>query len=147
VFVLTSTGYAADEATMARADDAWIRWLPANLPAAGYVTLRNLGDQFVTLIGASSVDYSSAMFHESRVQHGVAKMLVVDTIVIRPHAEVSFARAGYHIMLMDPKRDVRPGDQVLVILHFAGGQSLGVQFEVRKPDGSGSDSAGGSRAR
>jgi copper(I)-binding protein len=145
--VLTSAGHAGDEAAPVRADDAWIRWLPANLPAAGYVTLRNQSDQSMTLIGASSVDYASAMFHKSSVQNGVAKMLMADTIVIEPHAEVSFARAGYHIMLIDPKREVRPGDHVLVTLHFAGGQSSQVQFDVRKPDGSRSDRVGGSKVR
>ena len=33
---------------------AWIRWLPAGLPAAGYATLVNRGDKPLSLISASS---------------------------------------------------------------------------------------------
>jgi copper(I)-binding protein len=145
MLVLAAVGSAADRAPPLRADDAWIRWLPANLPAAGYVTLRNLSNQPVALIGASTLDYAGAMFHESRNQHGVEKMLSVESIVIRPHAEVAFAPEGLHIMLMEPKRAIQPGDHVLVTLHFAGGQSLQVQFEVRKPDGTRAVAAAGSK--
>jgi hypothetical protein len=49
---------------------------------------------------------------------------------------VSFAPEGFHIMLMQPTRDIQPGDHVLLTLRFADGQSLQVQFEVRRPDGS-----------
>jgi hypothetical protein len=86
------------------------------------------------------------MFHESRNQHGVAKMLSVQTILIRAHAEVAFAPDGYHIMLMEPKRVIQPGDHLMVTLHFTGGQSLPVQFEVRKSDGSRVKSAASSNA-
>ena len=147
VVVLATVGYAADRAPPVRANDAWIRWLPANLPAAGYVTLRNLSNQPVTLIGASTLDYTGAMFHESRNQHGVEKMLSVESIVLTPHAEVAFAPEGYHIMLMEPKRVIQPGDHVLMTLHFAGGQSLQVQFEVRKSDGTRAVGAAGSKGR
>jgi copper(I)-binding protein len=39
-------------------------------------------------------------------------------------------------MLMQPQRAIHPGDHVLLTLRFAGGQSLPVQFEVRRADGS-----------
>ena len=126
---------AADVAATIAVSNAWIRWLPANLPAAGYVTLRNSGDQPATLVTASSRDYGAAMFHESRNQRGVELMLPIDSIQIKPHSQISFAPQSYHIMLMRPTRDIRPGDSVVLSLHFSNGQSLPVQFEVRNPDG------------
>jgi hypothetical protein len=147
IVVLTTAAHAADGPLALRVSDAWIRWLPAQLPAAGYATLRNLSAQPVTLIGASTSDYATAMFHESRDQHGIEKMLPVDPILIRAHAEVRFAPAGYHIMLMEPQRAIQPGDHVLLTLHFAGGQSLPVQFEVRKPNGARAGGAAGSDAK
>ena len=34
--------------------DAWIRWLPANLPAGGYAKVTNDTDKEIKLVGASS---------------------------------------------------------------------------------------------
>jgi hypothetical protein len=133
---LAADGHSADIAPSVSVTNAWIRWLPANLPAAGYATLRNVGDRPVTLVGASTLDYGVIMFHESRNQHGVEQMVPIDSVRIEPHSQVSFAPEGFHIMLMQPKRTVQPGDHVSITLRFADGQSLQVQFDVRKTDGS-----------
>jgi periplasmic copper chaperone A len=117
--------------------DAWIRWLPANLPAAGYATLRNVGDQPATLIGVSTPDYGVVMFHESRNQHDIEQMMPIERIQIKAHTQLSFAPQSYHIMLMQPtRRDILPGDRVSLTLHFADGQALKAQFEVRSLDAS-----------
>ncbi|HKT94433.1 MAG TPA: hypothetical protein VJS18_19890, partial [Paraburkholderia sp.] len=42
---------AANAAGTLSTQDAWVRWLPNDLPAAGYVTLKNDGDQPVDLVG------------------------------------------------------------------------------------------------
>jgi len=118
------------------ASDAWIRWLPNGIPAAGYVTLRNPGNHAVTLVGVSTPDYGAAMFHESRNLNGVERMLPMSSVRIEPHSEVSFAPRALHIMLMQPARSLKPGDHVVMTLRFADGLSLPVEFEVRKPDGS-----------
>jgi periplasmic copper chaperone A len=116
--------------------NAWIRWLPGALPAAAYVTLRNDGDRVATLISASSADYGSVMFHASRNQNGVEKMMPLESVPIAPHSQVSFAPRGLHIMLMQPNRSMAPGEQIVLVLRFADGASLPVRFEVRRPDGS-----------
>ena len=127
--------------------NAWIRWLPADLPAAGYATLRNVGDRPVTLIGASTLDYATVMFHESRNQHGVAQMIPKDSIQIEPHSQVSFAPESFHIMLMQPTRAIQPGDHVVLTLRFADGQALKIRFEVRTPDGNAVKRASGANRR
>jgi periplasmic copper chaperone A len=134
--LLAAPGNAADLPASMSVSDAWIRWLPANLPAAGYATLHNSGDRRATLVAASTRDYGMTMFHASRNQRGVEQMVPIDTVTIEPHSQVSFVPEGLHIMLTDPKRSIQPGDRVLLTLRFADGQSLPVQFEVRRPDGS-----------
>ncbi len=124
-----------------QARDAWIRWLPAGLPAGGYVRLHNLSSRAVDLVGASSPDYGQVMLHHSVMQGGTMRMLAVPRIVIPAGADFAFQPGGYHIMLMQPRHGIRPGDQVPVTLRFAGGSSLQVRFLVRKPDASGSASS------
>jgi copper(I)-binding protein len=113
--------------------DAWIRWLPASLPAGGYATLRNTGRTPQVLIGASSPGYGGVSMHQSSLRGDTAVMQPVKEITIPPGATVSFATAGYHLMLEHPTAPVQPGDHVAIALHFAGGSSVNVPFEVRQP--------------
>lgn len=117
--------------------DAWIRWLPAGLPAGGYMQLHNPSGKPVELIGASSPDYGSVMLHHSVMKRGTMQMLPVTKIVIPAGGDFEFKPGAYHIMLMQPRHAVKPGDEVPVTLQFAGGASLEVRFVVRKPDAGG----------
>ncbi|HET8940741.1 MAG TPA: copper chaperone PCu(A)C, partial [Rudaea sp.] len=50
---------------------AWIRWLPGDLPAAGYAVVTNSGDKPRRLLGADSPDYGGVMLHRSFKRDGV----------------------------------------------------------------------------
>jgi copper(I)-binding protein len=115
-------------------EQAWIRWLPANLPAGGYLTVANHGDQPVVLVGASSPDYATIGLHRSVITDGVDNMQPVKQITVAPHSTLNFGATGYHLMLMMPVRPVAPGDRVPITLQFADGRRQVVDFEVRKPD-------------
>ncbi|MGH8143934.1 MAG: copper chaperone PCu(A)C [Steroidobacteraceae bacterium] len=114
-------------------EQAWIRWLPANLPAGGYLTVTNRGERPVVLVSASSPDYAGVALHRSVTEGGLSKMEPVAQITVAPHATLSFSATGYHIMLTTPTLPVAPGGHVPIALHFADGRSLVVNFEVRAP--------------
>ena len=66
--LLAAPAIVATAATPAvRVEQAWIRWLPANLPVAGYATIVNDGDGMQRLTEVSSPDYGSVMLHRSRI--------------------------------------------------------------------------------
>ena len=135
--------FAAGSTPAVQAREAWIRWLPGDLPAAGYVNLSNTGDRPVVLDGAASADYGSTMLHETRNKGGVSEMVHVGKITIPAHGTVTFAPGGYHIMLMKAKKQIKPGDRVAVTLLFEGGDRLMVNFEVRNADASSAGGMGG----
>lgn len=111
---------------------AWIRWLPAGLPAAGYATLVNRGDKPLSLISASSPYYEEITLHRT-VQHGgTVSMVPIETLTINPHSSLDFAASAYHFMLMQPRKPLEPGDRVPITLRFLEGASLTVQFAVRQ---------------
>ena len=116
--------------------DAWIRWLPGNLPAGGYVTLVNTSDQPIRLVAASCPDYGVVSLHRSRIVAGTSRMEPVDQITIAAHSSLQFANQGYHLMLERPIKALQPGDRVSVTLRFAGTAALTVPFELRRPDAS-----------
>jgi copper(I)-binding protein len=114
--------------------DAWVRWLPGTVPAAGYVTLVNDTDVTFTLTGASSFDYGNVSLHQSRQQGGVSSMVPVSAITIKPHSTLVFGNEGYHLMLMQPKKTLKPGDSVRIDLHFSNGMLISPPFQLRSPD-------------
>jgi copper(I)-binding protein len=113
--------------------DAWVRWLPNNLPAAGYVTLVNASDKPVELINISSNDYGEAMLHQTVSNGSTQKMVMVDKLTVPAHGQVAIAPGGYHVMLENAKHKVAPGDTVHLALKFSDGETLDTPFAVKSP--------------
>jgi copper(I)-binding protein len=126
-----AAAYAGEPTPDIQIKEAWIRWLPANVPGGGYMTLINTGAAARVLIGASSPDYGEVSIHQSRIRNGMNEMAPVESIELKPLIPVRFAEGGYHLMLMQPKRSLEPGDRVLITLRFARGPPVAVPFEVR----------------
>jgi copper(I)-binding protein len=131
VLTFVSMASVAGSAVEIQVKDAWIRWLPSGLPGAGYMTLINTGSAEHVLIGASTPDYEDVSFHQTRSSNGMNAMAPVASIILKPHATVRFAEGGYHLMLMQPKRSLHPGDTVEVTLRLSNGETLLVPFDVR----------------
>jgi periplasmic copper chaperone A len=132
-----SFGSASPSAPVAapaiRVDDAWIRWLPAGVPAAGYLTLVNTGGGSLALIAAESADFGSVTIHRSVEREGIMRMEEVKEIAVGPHSRLDFGAEGYHLMLMNPQRPIDSAKQIPITLRFRDGASLTIPFEVRKP--------------
>ncbi|HET6546220.1 MAG TPA: copper chaperone PCu(A)C [Rhodanobacteraceae bacterium] len=118
---------------------AWIRWLPGALPAAAYATVTNHGDRRVRLVGATSPDYAAVMLHRSMTADGTARMETSRGIDVGAGASVRLAPGGYHLMLMQPRRAIVPGDEVRLRLRFADGATLDATFPVRPANAQGAD--------
>jgi hypothetical protein len=121
----------AAQAGHVRASNAWIRVLPGNLPAGGYVTLRNDSDQPAILRGASSTAYAQIMLHQSSTAGGMSRMSMLDRLTIPAHGQLALAPAGYHLMLMDAAKPVRVGSTVRLSLQFGDGSTLATDFLAR----------------
>ncbi|MEA3122018.1 MAG: periplasmic copper chaperone [Paraburkholderia sp.] len=115
------------------AENGWVRWLPNDLPAGGYVTIKNNGDKPVDLIKASSPDYGSVMLHESVSNGSTSQMVMIDKVTVPPHGALSIAPGGYHFMLENSKHKISPGDTVNLDLQFSDGTTLHTPFKVKRP--------------
>ena len=131
---LTFSGTAALDARPAlgiEITDAWIRWLPASVPSAGYMTLENHGSAAQALVGASSRIYGEITLHRSLKIEGMSGMAPVETLTLASKESVNFLSQGYHLMLTQPRRAIGAGERVPITLRFSSGQSVTVQFVVR----------------
>jgi copper(I)-binding protein len=130
---LTMSGHAiaAPPAAAIQVTDAWIRWLPTDIPAAGYLTLVNTGPVDRVLVAVTSAAYDEVSVHQSQQEHGMSSMRPVDSITLKPQQIVRFTEGGYHLMLMRPRRPIHPGDKVAMTLRFETGPPLEVMFDVR----------------
>ncbi|MEO5831416.1 MAG: copper chaperone PCu(A)C [Rhodanobacter sp.] len=129
--LLLAGGACATDAEHIRASHAWLRVLPGALPAGAYVTLENDNDQPIALHGASSTNYADVMLHHSSTAGGVSRMSMVDSLEVPAHGQAELAPAGYHLMLMQPKQPVKPGDTVTLTLKFSDGSTLATDFIAR----------------
>ncbi|SHF60417.1 MULTISPECIES: copper chaperone PCu(A)C [Halomonadaceae] len=114
-------------------EEARIRLLPGDLPAAGYFTLRNTGDADVILVGAQSPAFGSVEMHRSVDRDGVASMQPVEQIELAAGEQIAFAPQGYHLMLMQRARPLAIGEEVEVTLLFEDAQRLIVTFQTVSP--------------
>jgi periplasmic copper chaperone A len=128
---------SAQDGAAVQVRDSWVRWLPGNLPAGGYLTLTNNADIPIKLIGAACDAYGSVSLHQSRLQGGTVEMSPVEAITVKPHSSLNFATGGYHLMLMQPNRPLKPGDRIVITLKFARLAPIAVQFELLAPNASG----------
>ena len=121
----------AGQADHITANGAWIRLLPANLPAGAYVTLHNSGPDPAQLTSASSPRYASVMLHESSTAGGMGRMRMAQRITVPAGGTTQLSPGGYHVMLSQAGKPVHVGDTVPLTLRFADASMLTVNFAVR----------------
>ena len=124
---------ALAQAPAVKVEQAWTR---ADARAGGngavYLTLtaRGTPDQ---LTGASTPVAGMAMLHQTTTEGGVARMREVDGVALPAGQAVTLRPGGYHIMLMDLTRKLKPGDSFPLTLAFAKAPAASVTVSVLKP--------------
>lgn len=121
---------AAQATAPVGASQAWIRWLPGDLPVAGYVTLSNGTAKPLELVAASSPAFKRIEFHHSMEMDGMSRMKPVSRVTIPAHGRFRFKPGAYHLMMWR-KQDIEPGERVPVTFTFADGSRLTVHFVVK----------------
>jgi len=124
---------SAGEVTDVSVDNPWIREAPPGMTTmAGYMVLRNNTSRPQVLVAASSSGFETLSMHHTVEQNGITSMVHTPQIEFTSNEKLVFAPGAYHLMLMNPKRPLRVGDWVDIILEFRGGLRLPVSYEVRR---------------
>lgn len=116
-----------------RVSHVWIRQAPPGVTVmAGYFTLDNLTAKPLDLTSVISPDFGSVMVHESVEKGGQESMVEVPKLTIAAHGSVEFKPGGYHLMLIEPKKNLYAGDMVSLTLSFSDGSQLAILAYVRR---------------
>lgn len=124
---------AAPDATALEARSAWARPADSGATSAVYFTLGNAGSTSDTLIGVASDVAARTEMHISTERDGTMRMSHVTSLPVPADDSVSFRPLGAHVMLMDLRRPLAPGDTLHVTLRFQSGRSVDVRADVRQP--------------
>jgi copper(I)-binding protein len=114
-------------------DDAWARpTLGQARNGAAYLTITTTGAPD-RLVAASAPVAGKTELHTMTMNNNVMQMRPVDAIQVTPGTDVKLQPGGLHVMLLDLKSPLKPGDKFPLTLKFERGGEVQVQVEVRQP--------------
>ncbi|MGS4947537.1 copper chaperone PCu(A)C [Meridianimarinicoccus sp. RP-17] len=123
-------------------ENAWARAsIGVSRPGAAYMTIRNTGDEGVTLTGISTPIAMMPEIHETTTNaEGVSSMAPAGEITIAPGEAAELAPGGLHAMLMRLQEPMAKGDSFPLTLSFSDGGDVTVEVPIlgiaaRGPDG------------
>ena len=119
VFKLTAIIVASLPALAAQAQttvkDPWVRGTVASQKASGaFMHITSAGGG--KLVGASSPVAGVVEVHEMAMEGNVMKMRAVPALELPAGKTVELKPGGYHVMLMDLKQQLKPGEAVALTL-------------------------------
>lgn len=113
-------------------EDAYLRDNPGPAPtAAAYMTIRNTGETTDALVSATTPDAGMASLHRMVEADGMMRMRHSERMEIPGGSTLRLEPGNRHIMLMQVKRRLAPGDTVAMTLEFETAPSQTLQLPVR----------------
>ena len=113
--------------------DAWIRELPpGSSVTAAYMVIENVGNNDDKLTGINSSFSGHAGIHTTQIDNnGIARMEMLDELIIPAGKKVVLEPGGKHIMLTDITQPVKKGDSLRVELIFQGAGRKEIDVKVK----------------
>ena len=118
VAALSWLSAAACAAELVSVSNAWVRaTVPGQSTGSAYMDLT--AGAPATLVAVQSQVAGKVQLHSMSMDGGVMKMREVAKIDLPAHQAVSLNPGGYHLMLVDLKRQLKAGERVLLSLVVA----------------------------
>ena len=106
-----------------------IKFTISSGPAAGYMTIVNMGDKADKLLNIE-VDFAVAELHLSEINDGIVSMNKVDFIEIPAQIAKSLKPGGYHVMFSKFNIELIDESELIGVLNFEHAGEIKVVFEV-----------------
>ena len=129
--VMGQISYAAD---LVKITDGWVRLPPPGAQiAAAYLSLES--QQTLSLSSVTSPAAEAVEMHSMSTKNGVMQMRQLKTLKLVPGKPLTLEPGGLHLMLINPKKSLKEGDTVPLVLTFKQGKrvvgTVGIQAIVK----------------
>ena len=133
-FMLSLPAHAANIVSV---KDAWVRATPPGAEiGAAYLTLTATQNLKLTRVSANAS--KSVEIHNMTMNNGVMQMRQIPDLPLPAGKPVKLEKGGFHLMLIDLKKPLQPGDKVQMELQFSQGkrvvETLKLEVPVRTPE-------------
>lgn len=113
-----------------------VRKPPAGARVTGvFMTLKNNTGMDIALVGAQSNIANVTEVHESYNDNGIARMRRLEQIPIPAGGELVMQPGGFHIMLIELKRELLENEEIPLELSFSGYRTITVPAKVKTMGG------------
>jgi copper(I)-binding protein len=129
IVALSACGPSGPEISV---ENAWVRPDPLMENAAGYLVIKNDGDQPDALIGVHAEFVSMTSVHQTVMEGEMHGMEPVPRLEIPAGSQVELRPLSYHFMMMGLKESLDLGQTVTMILECENSGQVTVLAEVRQ---------------
>ena len=113
--------------------DGWVRPAGKGMNTAFYFKAINNSDKADTLLSVKSDVAKMVQMHETFSKNGMMGMRQVKAIPIKSKSTLEFKPGGYHVMVMNLKKDLKKGSLAKFTLHFKYAGDVTVRAPVKMP--------------
>jgi copper(I)-binding protein len=92
--------------------------LPGTSTSVAYMMMRNHTDTSIVINSINSPQFNSIMVHETRIEDGVARMHMIDTLSIPARSTVVLADGGMHLMLEKSAQPIAEGTSTTLQIEY-----------------------------
>lgn len=113
-------------------EGAWSRAsISVNRPSTAYMTVRNTGEDPVTLTSLETPLAMKSTIHKTQIDvNGVISMRPSGEILIASGQSVTLKPGGLHVMLMKLQKPMKQGDAFSLTLNFLDGGQVTVDIPI-----------------
>jgi len=112
-------------------ENAWVRPAGKGMNSALYLSIKNNNTTSDILYKVGSDAAELVQMHQTVEKNGMAAMQRVKSVTIPAHKTIEFKPGGYHVMLIELKRDLNAGEKISFTLYFKRAGRIKVQAEVK----------------
>jgi hypothetical protein len=112
--------------------DAWVRGTTPVQKATG-AFMEIVSSEDAAVVSASSLAAGLAEIHSMKIENGIMKMRPLPRLELPAGKPVKLEPGGAHIMLMDLRQQLKPGDVVPIALRVIGEDGRARTVEVSTP--------------
>ncbi|WP_397447998.1 copper chaperone PCu(A)C [Pseudomonas sp. NA-150] len=115
VLLLSLLGLSLQASAQTLVEDAWVRATVPGQPSTG-AFMRITASSDSMLVDATSTAAKTVQIHQSTMKNDIMSMTPVASVPLPAGKVVAIQPSGYHVMLIDLKKQVKAGDEVPITL-------------------------------